>query len=425
MGKTVLLGEFARDVPAVFHTGTGQAAAGELADLSHKVAQLQPRPLRNLAERPYRSWQEALEDLATLAEKAPLLLVLDEFPELVHTSAELPGIIRAFLDRTHGHTELRLLLCGSAVRHMEALLDSRAPLYGRFDLTLQLHPFTPAESALMLPDLAPADRAVVHGIVGGVPLYLSWWDQSASINDNIQRLVCRPFAPILSEGRLILTTEIDKGDLPAAVLHAIAAGKTKHNEIREWVKADPTRTLDRLIQLRLVERLVPVTETAASRRKLYRITDNLLAFYLNVVNRHLPEIERGLGRSILPVILGSLDDHLGGPWEAAFRDQLRRMAIAGEIAPEVVAVGPFWTADGHNEIDALVLAGRSRQPVLAGEAKWAKTVSAQKIVASLTRKIDALPGKPHDIQFAVCARETVTHQTEGVRVITAAEIFEP
>lgn len=85
----------------------------------------------------------------------------------------------------------------------------------------------------------------------------------------------------------------------------------------------------------------------------------------------------------------------------------------------------LWTADDHNEIGALVLAGRSRQPVLAGEAKWAKTVSAQKIVASLIRKIDTLPGKPHDIQFAVCARETVTHQKEGVRVITAADIFQP
>ncbi len=425
VGKTALLGEFARDLPAVFHTGTGQAATGELADLSRKVAAVHPRPLRSLAERPYRDWQEALEDLATIAETTPLLLVLDEFPELVHASAELPGIIRAFLDRTHGHTELRLLLCGSAVRHMEAVLDLRAPLYGRFDLTLQLHPFTPSESALMLPELSPADRAVVHGVVGGVPLYLSWWDQNDSITDNIRRLVCRPSAPILSEGGLILATEAESGELPAAVLHAIAAGKTKHNEIKEWVRADPTRTLDRLVRMRVIERLLPVTETATSRRKLYRITDNMLAFYLGVVNRHLPEIERGLGESILPAIMDALDDHLGGPWEAAFRDQLRRMAVAGEIAPQVVAVGPFWTADGHNEIDAVVLAGRSRLPVLAGEAKWAKTVSAPKILTNLSRKVEALPGKPTDVQLAVCAREDVRQVPEGALAITAADIFGP
>ncbi|MGH3821371.1 MAG: hypothetical protein ACRDRA_00770 [Pseudonocardiaceae bacterium] len=34
-------------------------------------------------------------------------------------------------------------------------------------------------------------------------------------------------------------------------------------------------------------------------------------------------------------------------------------------------MGPFWTADGHNEIDVVALAGRARIPILAGEAKWA------------------------------------------------------
>lgn len=425
VGKTALLAEFAQDIPALFHTGTGQAVAGELADLSRKVAALHPRPLRDLAVRPYRDWQEALDDLAGIAESSPLLVVLDEFPELVRATPELPAVIRAFLDRVHGHTELRLLLCGSAVQYMEAALEYRAPLYGRFDLTLQVHPFTPSESALMLPELAPSVRAVVHGLVGGVPLYLSWWDQHASIEENIKRLVCRPAGSLLSEGQLILATEAESGELPAAVLHAIAAGKTKHHEIKNWVGADPTRTLDRLARMRMIERLQPVTETAASRRKLYRITDNLLAFYLGVVNRHLPEIERGLGDSILPTVMNSLDDHLGRSWELAFRDHLRRMAVAGELGPDVVAVGPFWTADGHNELDAVVLAGRARVPVLVGEAKWAKEVSAPRIVAGLERKLDALPGTVGEPRLAVCARGRVRDVPEGVLAITAADIYGP
>ena len=43
----------------------------------------------------------------------------------------------------------------------------------------------------------------------------------------------------------------------------------------------------------------------------------------------------------------------------------------GELGARVIAVGPFWTADGHNEIDIVALAGRARTPILAGEAKWA------------------------------------------------------
>lgn len=425
VGKTALLQEFARDLPAVFHTGSGQSRTGELAALARKVDEARPRAT-GAARRPYRDWEEALDDLAAAAADEPLLVVLDEFPALVENSPELPGVLRAFLDRVDDHIRVRLLLCGSAVRHMEAAMEYRAPLYGRFDLTLQLHAFTPGETAQMLPQLRPADRAVVYGLLGGVPLYLSWWDQEASVADNVHRLVCQPAARLLTEGRLTLATEVERGELPSAVLHAIAAGKTRHNEIKDWVGADPTRTLQRLVQMRVVERLQPVTEAEKSRRRVYRISDHMLAFYLCVVARYLPEIERGLGASILPAVMESLDDHLGSPWEAAFREHLRRLAVAGEPTPQVVAVGPFWTADGQHELDAVVLAGRSRTPVLAGEAKWARSVVAPRLVAGLRRKLEAVPGADPDASMlALCAREEVRECPEGVWAITADDIFTP
>jgi len=64
----------------------------------------------------------------------------------------------------------------------------------------------------------------------------------------------------------------------AAVRHAIAAGKTRHSEIKNWLGVEPTRTLDRLQELRLVEQVRPVTDRPGSRQRRYRIADNFLAF---------------------------------------------------------------------------------------------------------------------------------------------------
>jgi AAA+ ATPase superfamily predicted ATPase len=423
VGKTALLQRFARDKRAVFHTGAGRASAGELAQLSRQVAAAGLDGVRDLAARPFGSWDDALDHLAERRQGEPLLLVLDEFPELAAASPDLPGVLRAFLDRVPGQAGLRLLLCGSAVRSMQALAEERAPLYGRFDLNLPLHPFRPHEAALMLPDLPPADQALVYGTVGGMPLYLAWWDQTAPVADNLRRLACEPGAPLLTEGQLVLATEAEPGEQPAAVLHAIAAGKTRHADIKNWIRAEPSRTLDRLVQLRLVDRLQPVTEREDSRQRRYRIADNFLAFYLGVLSRYRGEIERGLGSSILPVLMESLDDHMGPVWEQTFRDHLRRLAAQGRLGEGIVAVGPWWTPDGQFEIDALALAGRSRRPVLAGEAKWARREDARRVVRDLALKAARLVDDPDSLRYAVCAREEVVLAPEGTLVVTAADVF--
>ena len=428
VGKSALIVRFGVIAGArvLAHTGGGRPVAGELAMLSQRAGAVTRSGLRDPGMVPYRDWDDALEHIASQAEDEPLLVVLDEFPELVGTAPDLPGILRAFLDRLPSSSKLKIIICGSAVRSMEALREYRAPLYGRFDLTLHVHPFRPHEAAEMLPHLSPADRAVAYGILGGIPLYLSWWNQDLSIRQNLLRLACQPGSPLQSEGRLILATEADHGDLPGVALNAIATGATRFSELSNALGANPTRTLDRLAELRLIERISPVTEDERrSKNRIYRITDDFLAFYLGPLSRYQPEIERGLGESIVDALLDHLDDHMGKSYEEAFRHHLRRLAVEGALGPKVVAIGPWWTRDGNEEIDAVVIAEREKKrvPVLVGECKWGKRIDAARIKTTLIRKATSLSDVDDDLRYAVCAREEVINADDTTLAITAADIF--
>lgn len=423
VGKTALIEQFSGSRKTVFHTAAGRPVADELKLLSRSAAGAIAPATRDLEARPFADWDDALDTFAGAAARERVLLVIDEFPELVAASPELPGVLRAFWDRARSATKLRVLLSGSAVRTTRAMQEERAPLYGRFDLSLVLHPFRPHEAAAMLPRLSPPDQALVWGIVGGIPLYLDWWDQGASVRANLLRLACTPGGRLLDEGQLVLASEGDLADLGELVLRAIAAGRTRHNEIEQAVRAEPGRVLERLVELRLVERMTPVTERSArTRRRTYRIADNFLAFWLGVLDRHRSAIGRGLGKQVAPVLARELDDHMGDRWEAAFRDHLARLGADGALGADIVDIGRWWRDSPPVEIDAVALAGRRREAVLVGEAKWARRVDARPLVRELEGKARALPTRGPELEFAVAARERVDN-AEGVLAVTAAEVF--
>jgi hypothetical protein len=152
-------------------------------------------------------------------------------------------------------------------------------------------------------------------------------------------------------------------------------------------------------------RVSPVTEDERrSKNRIYRIADEFLAFYLGPLSRYQPEIERGLGDSIADALLDRLDDYMGRSYEDAFRHHLRRLASTGALGPKVVAIGPWWTRDGNDEIDAIVLAER-------------------RIKATLIRKAASLTDESDLLRYCVCARDELINADADTLTVTAADIF--
>lgn len=434
VGKSYLISHWARDKRLIFHVARNRPVRHELTLLSQLSHPFASDDRRDLIQRPFADWDDAFKVLAYAARDEPLLLVIDEFAELLQAEPNLESTLRALWEQI-GETKLRLLLTGSAVRAMEALQAERAPLFGRATLRLQLRPFTPGESALMLPGLNPAERAKAWGICGGTPYYLALWDDRSSFRANLEELVCTEQGILLNEGELVLATEDFAGGrrerTPEQVLRSIAAGRTKFSEIKDAIGTDPTRPLQALRDLDLIERVQPVQARPDTRRAYYRVADNFLAFWLSIVELHRPAIVRGLGQDVVQVVQEQFDDFMGDRWEEAFRAHLTSVAPDDPRLTPVVAVGQFWkqrTSAGEDacQLDAVVLTGRSRLVTLVGEAKWNTSANGQRLMSGLRRKA-AESGLPlaDSLMYAICARDSVTHiePDDDVIVVTAQDIF--
>jgi len=422
VGKSYLLSHFGRDKVTVHYTATERAPQLELASFSQEVSSvLKPGPRDVLSGGPFRTWDEALRYLGEAAATRPILCVLDEFSYLIEGDPSLPSVLQRFWDQAGRSSKLRLVLCGSATTVMEGLGAQRAPLFGRFDARMQIRPFSYYDSAAFHPRLAPADQALVFGILGGMPIYLKQWDDEASVDENILRLFADPASTFIDEGELLLRSEMPEAAGYFRMMSAVAAGRTKFSEIANEAGMDPTRSLEKLVRVGLLERVAPVTENPdRTKRRRYRISDNFLLFWFRFIYPNRGQILGPAGATVIKkLVLPHLDDHMGPVFEDICRQFVVR-AGGRRGLPETTKVGPWWSTDAQTEIDVVGLDGK--RPVLAGEVKWSKQADRRDL-RSLQDKVARLPQAANS-KLAMFAREQFTGLSpKDALLFTAKDLY--
>jgi AAA+ ATPase superfamily predicted ATPase len=384
IGKTYLLQRFSEGRRTVFYQATRQAEPVELARFTTEVeAQLGPLPPGYA----FPTWETALEYLVERADNQRLAVILDEFPYLCDSTDGLPSIIQRWWDQRGRTSRLMLVLCGSAQTFMTDLEEGSAPLHQRFTNRIALGPLSYREAGEFVPELSPAERAVVYGILGGTPLYLKEWDPSQSRRDNLLELFGDPAGLLVDSARLVLHTDLGDSFASYRALSAIANGATRRNDILQKARVSNERVLARLEELKLVTRKFPITEGAASRRAIYTITDPYFRFWFRFIQPHLGIIDRGFGRQLVDqIVLTDLDEHMG----SVFEDMARTFAIDLVTKGDLTAldVGSWWSTDGQHEIDVVGL-GR-RDPTFVGTVKWRDAALDGRVYGNLADHAQAL-----------------------------------
>jgi AAA+ ATPase superfamily predicted ATPase len=231
VGKTFLLSHFAERRRAVFFGATQQAEGIELARLADTVRRDLGDRAADLAGGRFASWEAALRFFAALAVEEPLTVVLDEVPYLVRSTEGFASIVQAVWDHIAQNTKLMVVLTGSAIAMMEAMVGADGALRGRATLTLRLGPLDPWQARAFLPRLEPAAFLDAYAACGGYPLHLRGWDERAGTESNLVRLAGEAGGILLEDASGMLAEELPYGGGYARILAAVGRGRTHFGEI--------------------------------------------------------------------------------------------------------------------------------------------------------------------------------------------------
>ena len=189
---------------------------------------------------------------------------------------------------------MKLIVCGSYVDTMKALLEKQNPLYGRIDLTLNLKPMDYYESALFYSEFSDEDKVRLFSVFGGIPYYNRLIDSGKSVRDNIIDLIASPGARLENEVSMYLNSEISKITNANEVFEALAKGFSRYKDILDQsnVSSGPALIdiLDKLMRMDVVAKEAPINDENNKKKSGYFISDNLSLFYYKYIFRNMSRL---------------------------------------------------------------------------------------------------------------------------------------
>jgi len=324
-------------------------------------------------------WEVLFEFLENKAE----VVVIDEFQNMIHEDANILNVFQSIIDITLKDSELKLFLLGSSVSIMTSrVLDYASPLYGRRTGSMELKAVSFFDLERFFPAAGTRELVEIYGFADGIPFYLI----------DIDGPFCKWLEGELTKERSFLRGEVDflmryefkDVSTYKIILEAIAHGKTKLNEIKNFIKVkrtDITPYLRNLIEVGMIKRVVPVTENPKSRLGRYYLNDNFLKFWFRYIYPNLSSIEEGIFD--INVVKEDYSNYLGGVFEEVARQFLIKER---ERIFYFSKIGKWWHKD--KEIDIVALSDATKE-ILFVECKWRNLTcwQAEKILDDLSEKV--------------------------------------
>lgn len=412
VGKTELLTRFCQGKRHVFFVADLDVEPVLRAGLSAAVNAELLGPQASAAV--YPSWEDIFLLLTHHAQAERLVVVLDEFTYLVAAHPPLASTLQRLWDSHLRHSKLMLILCGSYVGMMEeAVLGYRAPLYGRRTGQYLLEPLGFHDARLFFPAYSLADQVRAYAVFGGTPAYLQMLSSTQPLLSVINSQVLTRGTFLYDEVRFLLQQELREPRNYFAALEAIAAGRTRLNEIKQATGLDGAMAyLHTLQDLWLVERVVPATEAQPhkSRRGLYRLRDHFFRFWFRFVHPNRTLLERGGSQVVLDTLIAPrLEAFTSAVFEEICQQFLWRLGLAGGLPFLPLRIGGWWQA--NEEIDVVAV---GQEAALLVECKWTGRPVGMDILRDLERKAGLMRGElgGRRMFLGLCARSGFTPQVE-------------
>ncbi len=351
-GKSHILRGLVESVGGVYHLALQEESRTALDRFAATLSHHHPGtpPLR------FDDWSAALGYAVTMLgerRRGPQVLVLDEYPYLRQTSPELDSTIQALIDETAAGnlgsdwpSPVVVILCGSAMSVMTAILSGTSPMRGRAALDMPLASFDYRQARGFWGIDNPEAAFAIDSIVGGAAGYK---DLTAAVGapahpdelaDWLASTVLNPSHALFREDEYLLREDprITAEAPYYSLMQAIAPGPVSQGRIAAAVGRAPGDIVHHLKVMTTAGFVVRDDDLLTLRRPLYRIADPIVRFHHLITRRHRVMLEQRRADEVWAIAARTYRSQVIGPhFESLCRHWVNRYANSATLG---AAIGP-------------------------------------------------------------------------------------
>ena len=327
------------------------------------------------------------------------LLIIDEFQYLGKANAAFPSVFQRIWDTMLCRENVMVLLCGSHISMMESqTLAYSSPLYGRRTGQIRLRQIPFAHYQEFFPQRNEKELIPYYAVTGGIPKYIELFCDASDVYAAIEQSILSKSSFLYDEPNFLLRREVSEIGSYFSILKTIAAGNRKLLKIAaalEVKQTGLTKYLQTLIELDLVQREVPITENnpEKSKKGLYKINDNFIAFWFKFIFPNLHHIESGNASLVLERIRNNLfDSHVAFVYKDLCIEKTWSLACEGVWDFTFNKVGRWW--NGDTEIDIVAIDGEGGN-IVFGECKYTLAKMGADVLRALEVKAQSVDWNRH------------------------------
>lgn len=387
VGKTRLIHEFIKDKDAFMFVATEESEKENRMSFKSVLADHLDHPL--LREVQDLSWEAMFKELVRSIGDKKKIVVIDEFQYIGKNNKAFPSIFQKIWDTILASKNIMVILCGSAISMMkEQTLDYSSPLYGRRTAQIAVKQISFEHYKEFYPEEEQIDLIKKYALTGGVPKYIETLREFKTFEEKLNEIIQNKNSYLHEEPYYLLSKEVPDIGTYLSVLKTIALGKVKPSEISAQLELKMANLAHYFKVLRDMDMLVretPVTEQnpGKSKKVIYRITDNFVAFWFKYVYPHRLYIETGQSKEIAALALDKIvEEHVSYVYEMIAREYVIRnwYKLTGHRYGKI---GKWW--DKHEEIDIAAI-DEVENRILLGECKYKESTVGLKEYKDLVRK---------------------------------------